>query len=636
MKKLLLFLFLCVVTAVQAQLKPDSVHSLSPVSIRATRLKDFSIGMKVDHLDSLTLSRFQWASLGELLGTHTSLFLKTYGEGSLTTVSFRGTSASHTGVLWNGFSINSPNIDQTDLSLIPVYFFNSVEILHGGASSLFGSGNIGGSIHLKNDAEFIKKLNVTASATAGSFGNYSSSFRILVSGQKWQSISGFQYNNFENKFTYHGFHGEKLTQTNAGLIQYGYIQELNRKISDSQFLRASFWYQYSDRNLPPSMTSTVHTQYQLDKSLRTSLQWEKNFSHGILRARTAFIDQNLHYVDAYEEYLSGVESNIRTKSSITEIEVKRYFGENLKISSGGNFEYTVADIKAYNGERRQNRGSVFASVVRTFPKINWTANFNLRQDVIEDYHVPLTPALGMEGKIAGNLYGKINLSRNFRVPTLNDRYWQPGGNPDLKPEKGWSQEVGLVWKWDKNPQKHSSELSITAFSSTIDQWIIWLPQSSGIWTPDNIQKVWSRGIEWEGSTHLIAGDFVFNLSENYTYTFSTNQKKTSSLDNSFGKQLIYTPRHNASGELRVDYKRLFIAINQGYTGKRFVTTDNSAFLKGYALTNLSLGMNLKCKKQLFTAQVNVNNIFNKEYQTIQYRPMPGRGFKVSVIWNFAR
>jgi len=136
MKKLLLFLFLCVVTAVQAQLKPDSVHSLSPVSICATRLKDFSIGMKVDHLDSLTLSRFQWASLGELLGTHTSLFLKTYGEGSLTTVSFRGTSASHTGVLWNGFSINSPNIDQTDLSLIPVYFFNSVEILHGGASSL--------------------------------------------------------------------------------------------------------------------------------------------------------------------------------------------------------------------------------------------------------------------------------------------------------------------------------------------------------------------------------------------------------------------------------------------------------------------------------------------------------------------
>jgi iron complex outermembrane receptor protein len=636
MKKLLLFLFLCVVTAVQAQLKPDSVHSLSPVSIRATRLKDFSIGMKVDHLDSLTLSRYQWASLGELLGTHTSLFLKNYGEGSLTTVSFRGTSASHTGVLWNGFSINSPNIDQTDLSLIPVYFFNSVEILHGGASSLFGSGNIGGSIHLKNDAEFIKKLNVTASATAGSFGNYSSSFRVLVSNEKWQSISGFQYNSFENKFTYHGFHGEKLTQTNAGLIQYGYIQELNRKISDSQLLRASFWYHYSDRNLPPSMTSTVHTQYQLDKSLRTSLQWEKTLAHGILRARTAFIDQNLHYVDAYEEYLSGIESNIRTKSSITEIEAKRYFGENLKISSGGNFEYTVADIKAYNGERRQNRGSVFVSVVRTFPKINWTANFNLRQDVIEDYHVPLAPALGMEGKIAGNLYGKINLSRNFRVPTLNDRYWQPGGNPDLKPEKGWSQEAGLVWKLEKNPQKHSSEFSVTVFSSVVDQWIIWLPQSSGIWTPDNIQKVWSRGIEWEGNTHLIAGDFVFNLSENYTYTLSTNQKKTSSLDNSFEKQLIYTPRHNASGELRVDYKRLFIVINQVYTGKRFVTTDNSAFLKGYTLTNLSFGTNLKCKKQLFTLQLNANNIFNKEYQTIQYRPMPGRGFKVSAIWNFGK
>ena len=635
MRKLLLFLFLCVITAVQAQVKPDSVHSLSPVSIRAPRLEDFSIGMKVNHLDSLTLSRYQWASLGELLGTHTSLFLKTYGEGSLTTVSFRGTSASHTGVLWNGFSINSPNIDQTDLSLIPVYFFNSVEILHGGASSLFGSGNIGGSIHLKNDAEFIKKLNVTASATAGSFGNYSSSFRILVSNEKWQSISGFQYNNFENKFTYHGFHGEKLTQTNAGLIQYGYIQELNRRISDSQLLRASFWYQFSDRNIPPSMTTTAHNQYQVDKSLHASLQWEKTFLHSILRARTAYIDQNLHFVDDLEEYLAGIESNIRTRSSITELEFKKYLGENIRINSGGSFEYTVANVKAYDGIRKQDRADAFVSAVKIFPKIHTTINLNLRQDFIEDYHVPLVPSLGIESKINTNLSWKVNVSRNFRVPTLNDRYWQPGGNKDLKPEIGWSEEAGITFNADKNTN-FISEYSLTAFSSMIDQWIIWLPQPSGIWSPKNIQKVWSRGIELEGNTHWTTGNVIINFSESYTYSVSTNQKKSSNLDNSFGKQLIYTPLHNANGELTADYKSFFISINQTYTGKRYFTTDNSQALQAFTLTNLSFGKKWVLEKHLLSLQAHVDNIFNKEYQAIQYRPMPGRAFKLSVVWNMGR
>ena len=40
--------------------------------------------------------------------------------------------------------------------------------------------------------------------------------------------------------------------------------------------------------------------------------------------------------------------------------------------------------------------------------------------------------------------GRVNFSRNFRAPTLNERYWQPGGNPDLEPEESYNIEAGIT------------------------------------------------------------------------------------------------------------------------------------------------------------------------------------------------
>ena len=35
------------------------------------------------------------------------------------------------------------------------------------------------------------------------------------------------------------------------------------------------------------------------------------------------------------------------------------------------------------------------------------------------------------------------MARSYRAPTLNERYWVPGGNPALLPEAGWGSEAGL-------------------------------------------------------------------------------------------------------------------------------------------------------------------------------------------------
>ncbi|MCK4639420.1 MAG: Plug domain-containing protein, partial [Bacteroidales bacterium] len=136
--------------------KIDTVYQLSEVNISAGRLNDFSTGLNITNIDSVVIERHRTSSLSKLLAEQTPLYIKSYGQGSLATISFRGTSASQTGFFWNGFAIDPPNIAIVDLSLIPVFFFGSIKIQNGGTSSLYGSGNIGGSIHLNNLPIFSK------------------------------------------------------------------------------------------------------------------------------------------------------------------------------------------------------------------------------------------------------------------------------------------------------------------------------------------------------------------------------------------------------------------------------------------------------------------------------------------------
>ncbi|MCD4678755.1 MAG: Plug domain-containing protein, partial [Bacteroidales bacterium] len=139
-----------------AQSSDDSLTELPIVDIIASRLDEYTIGLNHEQIDSLSLTYYRTSSLASVLGDLTPIFIKSYGVGSLSTISFRGTAAHHSGVYWNGFNLNPANIGMSDLSLFPLAFFESVEILYGGASSLYGSGNIGGGLHLKNSPVFCK------------------------------------------------------------------------------------------------------------------------------------------------------------------------------------------------------------------------------------------------------------------------------------------------------------------------------------------------------------------------------------------------------------------------------------------------------------------------------------------------
>ena len=88
--------------------------------------------------------------------------------------------------------------------------------------------------------------------------------------------------------------------------------------------------------------------------------------------------------------------------------------------------------------------------------------------------------------------------------TLNDLYFLPGGNPDLKSEHGFTYDVGLSFSVGKE-NVYALSGGINWFDSHIDDWIIWLPTTKGFFSPRNLKKVHAYGAETNAHLDIMLG-----------------------------------------------------------------------------------------------------------------------------------
>ena len=180
-------------------------------------------------------------------------------------------------------------------------------------------------------------------------------------------------------------------------------------------------------------------------------------------------------------------------------------GFSLKASIDANL-YTVSTHDSvsktgYSGQRFE-----LSSLLSLNKQLAGRINLNLmiRQDMIDNKFIAPIPYLGFDLRLMKDdrLVLKGNVAGNYHHPSLNDLYWEPGGNPDLLPEKGYSYELGLQYR--SVFAGNILESGFTAYRSDIQDWIIWIPSFRGYWEPQNIDRVLSQGIEAVSYTHLRA------------------------------------------------------------------------------------------------------------------------------------
>jgi len=617
---IILFSFLFWIPKLSGQpIQQDTSYTISPIQVTASKIRQQAMASVNREWKATQLEKIPAKNLAELLSTEAGIYIKSYGQGSLATSSIRGGSAGHTLILWNGLPIQNPMLGQLDLALLPIQVAESINLTLGSNASMWGSGAIGGVLNMKNQADFSKKLHVESSTQLGNFGHFQQQVKLGLGNEKLQSTTKFSHQQANNDFYYFLADGlPERQQSNAQLAQQFVGQDLYWKINSQSNLALHFWWQQSDRQIPPTNVQNYSKAHQDDLATRLVLEYKHLKNNGLWNTKVGFFDEHLNYFDD----IQLLESRSHFRTYLGEITGQWTLQKNNEFLIGNTHTYTRAWSAGYQENiPTEYKSALFASWKYHGKKLN--TQFSLRQEMVNATFVPFIPSFGFDWHIAPTFFLKGKFSRNYRLPTFNDRFWLPGGNPDLLPESGWSQEMTLAYEFKKN--KLLLNASLTTYNRIIDNWILWSKQEGqSFWSANNITKVWSRGIEPRMSiTHQLK-NIKWQLRGGYDYIRSTNQVTLENPKMTEGDQLIYTPVHQAFSTLSVEWNRLHIAYQHTFIGS---TNGINHLLDAYQVGNVRIQYSGVFKQYKGILFFNINNIWDANYLVVERRPMPGIHFQ---------
>lgn len=637
LQKLETYVFLlCVLLCFEAraQKSSDSTRYLKPVVITQSRLSDHIIASYLLPVDSTMLSLASSGSVTDLLRKQGLGHIRTYGPGGLASPSFRGSGSSHTSVLWNGITLVSPLNGQLDLSLLPAGLFDDAIVQSGGSTSLAGNGSIGGNIHLNNTFHFNKGLQVSGASHIGSFGSEYYDAGVKFSNSKFGTSTKLFMSQADNDFKFENrsvFPAEIQRRAHSAFQQHGLLQQLHYQTPRAGIFSLKFWYQDSKYEIPnPTAILRASEATEENEFYRVLGGWNLSSEKVDLSYQGALITQRLIYTDpVLDQY-----SDNRYKSIIQNIEANLDFRNKTQLTSG--IHYTWEEGLAVdfgNSTPSRNRFALFSAwKINTLEKVVFALSG--REEIVNGTLMPFAPQVSANYQATPAISIFTTLSRNYRIPTFNDLYWRGGstrGNPNLKTETSLSAEAGL------RLSRENISIKSVAFTNHVDDWILWSPTNGHAWEPQNIKKVWSRGIETQLSAKATLGSVRSSLSALYSLTRSTNEDVyASGNSNEEGKQLILTPMHEGSITVEGRYRTYSLRVVNTYTGEQFNDSDNSPYniVDDYLITNLWLCKVVERKRYSVNFIGEVNNLLNVQYVARPGYPLPGRNFKIGIQLNF--
>ncbi|MCB9287423.1 MAG: TonB-dependent receptor [Lewinellaceae bacterium] len=608
--------------------QPDTIN-LPEVAVTASRLRGWQPGQEQSITDSLKLSFLKTENLSEALRSQAGVYVRDYGAGNISTAAVRGTSAGHTAVLWNGVPIRDPMLGLADLSILPLFFFDDVRLALGGGSSLWGSGALGGVIHLGSRLEEQKGFEVDYQAGAGSFGSRGQGLKLGYGKNGFTSSTRLFFRSADNDYLYKDLSGTEKRLPNAHARQMGLMQENSVELPGNHRLGIHLWAHRADRGIPPSRVQPSGRAHQEDEFLRGILDWQWAGARSSWITRVAASQNRLLYSDS----LTNTFSDSRTRSLLAEAEGTHSLLPGLDAKAGVQFNYLDASSDVYSGFPRQDRWAAFAALRWESTGGRWQAVASGRQEWANGRAVPFTPSLSLHWRNRTGLQAGFAASRNYRLPTFNDLYWPNAGNPGLRPEQGWNQSLFI--EADKDWNRWEALFRLSAFNYNVQDWIIWLPEG-GLFRPENVRRVWSRGGAARLRLERELGSGAVGLEAGYSFTRSTNERSKDPGDPSVGKQLIYVPLHQGSGSLSWRSGSWYIAYRQEWAGRTYTLSDNSDWLPGFAVGALHLSREWRWKAFSGRLYARLENLWNKDYELVANRPLPGRHYQIGLNIHFSK
>ena len=670
MKNFIIGLMLLCSGSMVAQTLSKGLH-IPEVTIYGKRpMKE--IGVQKTRLDSTVLKESIALSMADVLTFNSSIFVKSYGRATLSTVSFRGTSPSHTQVSWNGIRINNPMLGMTDFSMIPSYFIDDATLLHGTSSVNETGGGLGGSVRLSTQPANAEGFGMQYIQGIGSFKTSDEFLRLTYGDDHWQSSTRLVYSSSPNEFSYRNHDKkENIYDEDMTIIGQYYPKEKNRSGSfkDMHFLQEVYyntrkgdrfglnaWYIQSNRELPMLTTDYGNENdfenRQREETFRGVLSWDHLRENWKVSAKGGYVHTQMKY-DYKRDAGNGVMTPMtRSRSKVDtfygQSDTESYISKEWLFTANASVHQHFVESRDKNIIRQDGNQAIVgyskgrvefsgAASAKWQPNERIGMSVVLREEMYGKSWTPLIPAFFIDGIVSerGNIMLKASTSRNFRFPTLNDLYFLPGGNPNLKRESGWTYDIGMSFAVGKE-DVYSLTGSVNWFDSHVKDWILWLPTTKGFFSPSNIKNVHAYGIECKSNFSVLLGkECRLALNGTFSWTPSINEgEPMTAADQSIGKQLPYVPEWSSNISGRLYWKKWSLLYKWCYYSKRHTMSSNDISLTGklpeYYMSNLTLERGISLKGVELSLKGAVNNLFNEEYLSVLSRPMPRINFEFFI------
>jgi vitamin B12 transporter len=581
------------------------IQELDTIVIKSTRIDlPFKENSRtIDVITAKDIKNSAATNVADLLQQVAGVDIRRRGTaGSQADLHIRGGGFDQTLLLIDGIKMDdSQTGHHTMNAALPIEVIERIEIIKGPAARVFGQNAFTGAINIVTK----KKLSNTLSANieTGSFGQLNGSVTV---GEEFENSSiiahvgvltsdGYRTNSdYENKnYLLKGIFNKKKQPIEVIATFF------DKKFGAQNFYTPDSW-GFNEYEETQSSLLGASTTFRTEKfKITPRVYWKRGQDIFLLKRDDPSFYRNLHTTNKV-----GVETNASYTS-------------NYGITGFG-IDVSSVSISSNNlGDRNRTMANLFLEHrFKLGDKVDVTPGVAVTY--FSDFKFHAFPGLDLGIQLSDNLKAYGNLGITYRIPTYTDLYYSDNttdGNPNLKPEEAFAQEIGLKY----NSGRFTT--SVAMFNRDATNLIDYIRQNTtdSKYTASNITKVNTKGFE-------LNADYRFKINEfNQTLSFGYNFLNDDILDQNkeLSRYSLNTLKHQFITRFT---SKLFKNVRQNIIYKH----AERAIGTSYNVWDASIIVDFN--KFIFT--VTANNIFDAAYIESGFVPMPSSSVLFGLRYSF--
>ena len=586
--------------------------TLEPVVVTASRIEQLQKDAipSTTVITSETIQNKKLADIPSLLRSEAGIeFARSGGAGQVTSVFMRGTEARQMLVILDGIpirdAVGAGTVEM--LAHIQPDQIDRIEVVRGNVSAIYGSGAMGGVIQI-----FTKQG--TGKPTANVFAEYGSDNTTRIgAGVSGKTDAGTSFALSATRYRTDGFSATNSKESWSYNPDDDYDRNLSISASLSQKLNkdhelgmnlymydAKFDMDYSgkgydDLGKSKQWTGAIYSKNRLTQDWLSTV----TVSHTDIKRKYRY--DNIQFPEFSEK------NTFHSETSMLQWDNQVALSADWMATAGVDFGNDKAE--AYSENYSRDRYSVYAGLLGKIGAHNLQTN--VRYDHVDDAGADTTGYLGYSYDLASSWKLLASVSTSFLAPTLDQQYadadigygYRIVGNRNLKSERSTNYEAGIQYA------KGKDIIRLTAFEWHTRDLIQYY-----YGTYYNVRRAKNTGAELTAQTEI----FGVDISSNLTWQNPKDREN----DVQLGRRAKFFGSLNVSKTLG----QWYFGGDIQYTGHR-PDGYNDKELSSYTLVNLNARYNINKNISLYAR---IENLFDKEYETVYGYNQPDRGAYVGV------